>query len=666
MRTALSVFLLALSAMAVRAADLPASDPASIEARTVAALPAYRPEQSVSGVIRIQGHGHVTLKWMERLLNLWEQGFRKFHPGVRIEQRMKGTSSAIPSLFNGTGDIAILGEEIDPAAAEAFRQVKGYLPQGIAIATGAYDVRNFDYAQQFFVHRDNPLDRLTLAQLDAIYGMEHRRGEPHNIRNWGQLGLAGDWAAKPINPYGWRIDDSFGFYLQNALLLGSHRWNNALRDYVHIYNPGGTIYDHGQQILDALRADRHGIAVSNIRYANADVKPLALAATAGGPFVQASKATLIDRSYPLTRLIPAVIDHPPGRPVEARVREFIRFLLSREGQQAINEDGRYLPVSAATAAAELRQLDQAPPGEPLAASSATGAIRICGDEHMAAIAARWAEGFRTLRPDASVEFKLTGTASAMPCIYGTTGDIALLGRESDITDDNGFFKSVGGYPPLRLELMNGSLDVPGQSAAQAVFVHADNPLRQLTVAQLEGLFGVEDRRGPGNIRTWGELGLGGEWQDKPVHLYGHDIDSEDGLWFVRQVLQESRKLNWEQLAEFDDGGAKSMAALRGDRYGLAVSNLKYANPGTRVLAIAAHEKAPFVAPSARSVIARDYPLARRTFAFVNRKPGMPLDPTLAAFLAYVLSPQGQGELLRLHGYLPLSEPLRVQQLDLLK
>jgi phosphate transport system substrate-binding protein len=335
---------------------LPATDPGSIEARTVARFPAYRPQQVVAGVIRIQGHGHVTLRWMAPLLSNWEKAFQRFHPAVRIQQDMKGTSSAIPSLFTGAGDIALLGEELLADAADAFERVKGYPAFGIDIATGSVDVRNFDYAQQFFVHKDNPVSQLTLAQLDAIYGMEHRRGTT-NIRTWDQLGLGGAWQGKPVNPYGWRIDDSFGMFLQQFLLNGSHRWNNDLREYVHIYNPGGTIYDHGQQILDALGADRHGIAVSNIRYANPNVKPVALAAGAGGPYYQATKENLIARRYPLTRLIPAYIDRPPGQPIKPLIKEFLRFLLSREGQEVINQDGRYLPVAPEAAEGDLRRLD---------------------------------------------------------------------------------------------------------------------------------------------------------------------------------------------------------------------------------------------------------------------------------------------------------------------
>src|ERR1700737_4941221 len=162
--------------------------PDSYEVRLVESLAPYVPEQSVSGVIRLWGHGNVKLPWMKQLVSLWEEGFRRYQPDVRIQYEMHGTSSAIPALFTGVGDLAILGEEMDPAAAAAFEKVKNYPPLGIEILTGSLDVRNFDYAQMFFVHRDNPISKLTVAQLDAIFGYEHRPGL-ENIRTWGQLGL---------------------------------------------------------------------------------------------------------------------------------------------------------------------------------------------------------------------------------------------------------------------------------------------------------------------------------------------------------------------------------------------------------------------------------------------------------------------------------------------
>jgi len=240
---------------------------------------------------------------------------------------------------------------------DTFSRVKGYPPFGVPIATGSVDVRNFDYAQMFFVHRDNPVTGMTLAQLDAVFGVERRRGAPRAIRTWGDLGLTGDWAARPITPYGWRTDDSFGIYLEQALLAGSHRWNDALREFAHITRPDGTVYDHGQQILDALAHDRYGIAVSNIRYAGPEVKALAVAEREGAPYVAVTAQSLIEQTYPLARLIPAYLDRRPGQPIDPKVKEFLRYLLSREGQQAIVDDGRYLPLRPASVAGSLGQLE---------------------------------------------------------------------------------------------------------------------------------------------------------------------------------------------------------------------------------------------------------------------------------------------------------------------
>jgi phosphate transport system substrate-binding protein len=326
------------------------------ESRVVASFPRYAPQKQVSGVIRISGHGSAGNPWMRQLLTVWEKDFQRFQPGIQLEYRMYGTSSAIPALFNGVADIAILGEEIDPVAVRTFERVKHYPPTGVDVFTGSVDIRNIDYAQMFFVNKDNPLAKLSLTELDGIFGEEHRRGGT-NIRKWGQLGLTGEWVDKPITLYGWRIDDSFGIFLQQYLMEGSHRWNCDLHEYSHIYRPDGTIYDHGQQILDALAKDRYGIAVSNIRYAGPDVKALAIGVTPAGPFYQATKQTLIDRTYPLARVIPAVIDRAPGMPVDPKVKEFLRYLLSREGQEVVLHDGRYLPLSPAAAQKEMRKLD---------------------------------------------------------------------------------------------------------------------------------------------------------------------------------------------------------------------------------------------------------------------------------------------------------------------
>ncbi len=325
-------------------------------ARLVATLPPFVAGPQVSGVIRLWGHGSFSRPFMRLLVARWKTGFAKFQPHLQIEEDTYGTSSAIPAIALGSGDVCILGEEILPEAVDTFERVKHYPPFGVNLCTGSVDVRNFDYAQMFFVHKDNPLANLTLAQLDAIFGAEHRRSD-RNLRTWGQLGLTGEWADKPIIPYGWRTDDSFGFYLEQTVLAGSHRWNPALREFAHITRPDGSIYDHGQQVLDHLALDRYGIAVSNIRYAGPDVKALAVAAASGQLAYAATAETLVSEKYPLSRQIPAYVDRPPGQPMDPKVKEFLRYILSREGQQAILEDGRYLPLSPRAIAAQLEKME---------------------------------------------------------------------------------------------------------------------------------------------------------------------------------------------------------------------------------------------------------------------------------------------------------------------
>jgi phosphate transport system substrate-binding protein len=326
----------------------------AVRAQDLESLPRYQAEQQVSGTIRLWGHGSFKSDFMGKLIKSWADGFAKYQPGVSLENRMYGTASAIGALYTGKGDVAILGEEISPAAAAAFERAKHYPPLGIEVATGSLDVEFFDYSHVVFVHKDNPLSRVTLAQADAIFGAEHRRG-PRNIRTWGELGLTGEWADKRIQPYGWK-DLDFSLFIQEAMLGGSHRWNNDLKEFGHIHRPDGSIYEHGRQILDALATDRFGIAISNLRFANPQVKPLALASRDGEPYTEATKANLISRTYPLTRIIPAFIDRKPGQPIDPKVREFLRYILSREGQQDIVRDTGYLPLNVQVLREQLKKL----------------------------------------------------------------------------------------------------------------------------------------------------------------------------------------------------------------------------------------------------------------------------------------------------------------------
>jgi phosphate transport system substrate-binding protein len=321
----------------------------------VGRLPTYRAREAVKGTVVLWGHGSFKRDFMGPLVKDWMTGLRRHQPGIELDYRMYGTASAISALLTGAGNLALLGEEISPSAATAFRRAKGYPPTGIEVATGSLDVNFFDYAHMIFVHRDNPVRGLTLAQLDAVFGAEHRRGR-RNIRRWGELGLTGEWSDAKIQPYAWKIDEDFALFFREAVLEGSHRWNEATREYVHVVRLDGTQYDHGQQILDALAKDRFGIAVSNVRYANPQVRQVPLARRDDGPFVTASPASLISQEFPLVRIIPAYVDKAPAGRVEPAPREFLRYVLSREGQSALIARSGYLPLGERQIAAQLAKL----------------------------------------------------------------------------------------------------------------------------------------------------------------------------------------------------------------------------------------------------------------------------------------------------------------------
>ncbi len=301
----------------------------------------------------------------------------------------------------------------------------------------------------------------------------------------------------------------------------------------------------------------------------------------------------------------------------------------------------------------------------------SGTIRIWGDEYMSGVVDSWQKGFQRFQPQAKFETRLMGTATAMPSIYTGAADLALIGRETNTTDNDGFLHVLQ-YRPLRFELMTGSLDVPGKSYALAIFVHKDNPLSKLTLAQLTAIFGCEKKNTLDNIRTWGQLGLTGEWKDKPINLYTFDAETGTGLFFLHKVLTDSRKMNWENLKEFKDirnpdgstyeSGQQIVDALKKDRFGLAVSSIRYVNSEVKSVALAARDGDKYFEVTKENLISRQYPLTRITYAFVNQPPGQSLEPKVKEFLRYIFSREGQADVESDRGYLPLNRESLIEQL----
>jgi phosphate transport system substrate-binding protein len=316
----------------------------------LAALPAYQPQPVEAGVIRCWGH-----VYLQKIMLSWEQAFQKYHPGVTFEDNLVSSAAATGALFTKTADLGIVGREIRPMEVAGYNRVMKQKPFPYEVMTGSFANADKSVALGIFVQKNNPLTRVTFKQLDAIFGSERRRGERENIRTWGQLGLSGAWVNKPIDTYTGELDAAPGFLFSQLVMRGSLLWNDKLKHYDDITKPDGTTYEAQQQIVDALAADPQGIALSGAGVHNANVKLLEVSAGDDGPFVAATPQTVEARTYPLARSV-WIYTNQPAEPLNPRVREFLRFIFSREGQELVQQEGEYLPLTPALDAAQLKKL----------------------------------------------------------------------------------------------------------------------------------------------------------------------------------------------------------------------------------------------------------------------------------------------------------------------
>jgi phosphate transport system substrate-binding protein len=311
-------------------------------------MPEYRPSAPLQGVVRVMGNNH-----MESLMQLWEESFHHFHPGVVFQNKYLGTANAIAGLYLETADLALMGREIFPIEDVAYRKA---FPSGaldVAVATASFNVPLETFAFGIFVNRTNPLEKITLRQLDAIFGCDRKLGAPAAITTWGELGLTGEWASRPIQLHGYEINTGLGFFFQQKVLGGSHKWGCGLREYANEYAPDGKLLANaGDRIVKAIASEPGAIGFCGLGHATAAVKALALSEN-DGPYVAPERKNVENRSYPLTRTVYIFINRKPSTPI---VAEFLRYVLSAAGQRDVARQNVYLPLPAAFVKAELAKL----------------------------------------------------------------------------------------------------------------------------------------------------------------------------------------------------------------------------------------------------------------------------------------------------------------------
>ncbi|HEV2485193.1 MAG TPA: substrate-binding domain-containing protein [Terracidiphilus sp.] len=281
-----------------------------------------------------------------------------------------------------------------------------------------------------------------------------------------------------------------------------------------------------------------------------------------------------------------------------------------------------------------------------------------GQDYILTLLRAWQDGFRATHPDARFDNDLDGNASAIGGLYNGTADLAILDREASFIEVDAYQQGTG-YDLFGIPVARGSVSTRHQAPALAVYVNRANPLSHLSLQQLDGIFDADHRLSKQNYKTWGDLGLTGDWAAKPIQLYTYSIQSAEMQYFERAGLKGSQKFSCclTLFKSKPDMTAEQQiaAALANDKYGLALSSQPA--PGLKAIALSSTEDTSPVLPSAETITAGTYPLSRTIYIYVNRKPKFPVPANLAAFLEYIVSPEGQAVVTRTGGYLPLSDEL---------
>jgi phosphate transport system substrate-binding protein len=329
------------------------------------ALPHYRPSRLLTGWLRIHGNNYLA----DGLLGeYWQKAFAKFQPGIRISYYLPTSAGAFGALDYDQADL-IFSHRPGFYDLLAYERMKNCDPVEIAAVTGSYDVGGWENSFDIIVNGENPLKGVTMEQLDGIFGAERdggwvgtnwrpdlARGPEKNIRTWGQLGLTGEWADKPIHVYGFSLRYNTAVTFCDLVLKGSDKWNETIHAYGNYMAPDGKRHIEADQITDAVGRDRYAIGFNRYRGERPNVRRVAVG-QAGGPLVEHTIDNVQNGTYPLATQVYFYTTVLPGAKMDPMAKEFLRFVLSQEGQAEVQRDGKYLPLTAEVCREQLRKLE---------------------------------------------------------------------------------------------------------------------------------------------------------------------------------------------------------------------------------------------------------------------------------------------------------------------
>ena len=290
---------------------------ASAQAELDRQIPAYQKAAAVSGSIKSVGSDT-----MNNLMTLWAEGFNKHYPDVAVEIEGKGSNTAPAALIAGTATFGPMSREMKQKEVDDFEKEFGYKPVGVETAIDMLAV---------YVHKDNPIGKtgLTLQQVDAIFSKTRKGGAGAEISTWGDLGLAGEWADKPIALHGRNsASGTYGYFKEKALFGGDYRDD--------VKEQSGS-----SSVVQGVASDKYAMGYSGIGYVTADVLAVPLGRSADA-LIAASPENVA--KYPLSRALWVYLNHKPNSQLDPLRREFLRYVFSADGQAVVQKDG-YLPLS---------------------------------------------------------------------------------------------------------------------------------------------------------------------------------------------------------------------------------------------------------------------------------------------------------------------------------
>ena len=292
-------------------------------------LPEYKAISGVSG--NVNSIGSDTLN---NLMTLWAEEYAKFYPNVNIQIQGAGSSTAPPALTEGTSNFGPMSREMKSSEIEAFEAKHGYKPTAVPVAIDVLAV---------YVNKDNPIKGMTIAQVDAVFSATRKCGNDKDITRWGELGLAGGWANRDFTIYSRNaVSGTYGYFKDVALCGGDYK--ASINE-----QPGSA------SVVQGVSESINGIGYSGIGYITSGVRAVPLAAKAGDEFSPADADHALDGSYPLARTLFVYINKHPNRKLDPLQAEFLKMVLSKQGQEVVVRDG-YIPLPAAVSAKAMKDL----------------------------------------------------------------------------------------------------------------------------------------------------------------------------------------------------------------------------------------------------------------------------------------------------------------------